>query len=70
MAQGQGWRRDFPYYKVQVFSDRLLAWIDEKRAFSTVQDATRHISNRLFGRRCRIIVVEKKGRRPLDENAA
>ena len=68
MAQSKGWRKDYPYYKVQVFDDRSLAWMDEKRGFATLDDARSYIRQELAGRKCRIMVVDEKGRRPLDES--
>ena len=67
MDQGKGWRKDYPYYKIQVFNPRSLAWIDEKRGFGRLDDARSYIETRLANQQCRIIVVDADGRRPLDE---
>jgi hypothetical protein len=67
MEESKGWRKDYPYYKVQVFDSRSLAWIDEKRGFGSLEDARSFIEERFQDKRCRIMVVDEKGRRPLEE---
>lgn len=60
--------RRTPYYKVQVFTDVLRIWKDERGAFDTKAAAKDYIRDRLASRQARIIIVEEKGRRPLEES--
>jgi hypothetical protein len=61
------WRKVFPYYKVQVFSGRSAAWIDEKGAFDTIVDARAYITKKLATASTRIIVIEEKDRHVLGD---
>lgn len=70
MEQSKGWRKDYPYYKVQVFDPRSLAWMDEKRGFGSLDEARSCIQQRLADRQCRIMVVDEKGRRPLEDRGS
>ena len=67
MEESKGWRKDYPYYKIQVFDSRSIAWIDEKRAFGSIDDVHAYAHERLTGKKWRIIVVEANGRRTLEE---
>lgn len=55
------------YYKVQVFDDVSLTWLDEKKAFDDVAEARQLILRQLGGRKARIMVVDGRRRYPLDE---
>jgi hypothetical protein len=70
MGRSKGWRKDYPYYKIQVFDPRSLAWIDEKPGFGSLDDTHRYAEERLTGKKWRIIIVEANGRRPLEEPSA
>ena len=61
------WRKDFPYYKIQVFNKIFNAWQDEPRAYSTVEDARAVMKTRLSGHTTRIMVVEHNSRHVLEE---
>ena len=50
-----------PYYKVQAWDDRLLAWIDVQMAFPTADDAMASVT---ASGRFRLMVVFPGGRRP------
>ena len=58
----RGSARFAPYYKVQWFDDRTMAWRDVQR-----QHATEDAARRAFvdGRRCRVMAVTEAGRAPL-----
>ena len=69
MAPGQR-RKVFPYYKVQVFSEQALCWVDgRKAAFDSLKEARQFIRQDLVGKKGRIIVVEENERRVLEESA-
>ncbi|MFI5022224.1 MAG: hypothetical protein ACHQRJ_11305 [Alphaproteobacteria bacterium] len=68
----EGWRprrqhRRHIYYKVQVFDETSLTWLDEKNAFDDVATARDVISEHLGGKKVRIMVVDGKRRYPLQE---
>ena len=64
-------RTDFPYYKVQELSDRMLCWVDaRKEAFSDLAEARRFAAEHVQPRKSRIVVVERDGRRVLEESSA
>ena len=60
--------RRTPYYKVQVFTDVLRIWKDERGGFDTEAEAGNYIRDKLADRQARIIIVEEKGRRPLKQD--
>jgi hypothetical protein len=62
------WRRDFPYYKVQVLDTINSVWVDERGAFDSLEEARRYIESRLQGKNARVMVVEANGRHPLLED--
>jgi hypothetical protein len=57
--------RKMPYYKVQVFDDKLKIWRDERGAFDSESEARRYISSKLPEATARLMLVEQQGRRPL-----
>jgi hypothetical protein len=61
------YHRRHVYYKVQIFDDVSLTWLDEKKAFDDVLDARQLILQQLGGRKARIMVVDGRRRYPLDE---
>jgi precorrin-4 methylase len=65
MRKLRRWRKDYPYYKVQVFDDHIASWKDERKIFDTVEEAQQHIARKISPRTSRIVVVEKAGRHPL-----
>lgn len=54
------------YYKVQVFDEVSLTWLDEKNAFDELDSAREYISQNLAGKTIRIMVVDGRRRYPLD----
>ncbi|MEM9409745.1 MAG: hypothetical protein AAGA30_01445 [Planctomycetota bacterium] len=68
MAKKSRPRKDFPYYKVQVFSDRQFCWVDaRKEAFGELEDAKTFIARVIDSNKVRIQVVEEKKRYILEE---
>jgi hypothetical protein len=65
MRKLRRWRKDYPYYKVQVFDENIASWKDERKLFDTVEDAQQHIIKNVTPRTVRIVVVERTGRRLL-----
>jgi hypothetical protein len=70
--ESKGWRprrqhRRHVYYKVQVFDEISLTWLDEKSAFDEVSRARDFVSMNLLGLKTRIMVVDGKRRYPLRE---
>ena len=55
------------YYKVQVFDDISLTWLDEKDAFDELVHAREFLLRHLGGKKARIMVVDGKRRYPLQE---
>lgn len=63
-------RSVFPYFKVQVRSNRLLCWVDaRKEAFDSLDDAKAFIASELVKQQSRIIVVNANCRRILEQSA-
>ncbi len=60
------WRKNFPYYKIQVYNTLFNSWKDEPRAYSSLAEARRLIRTKLSGQRARIVVVEREGRHALE----
>lgn len=67
MRKPRRWRKEFPYYKVQVFKNVFQSWKDERRAFDTVEEAKDYINKKLKCVSTRIIVVQEKERHVLCE---
>jgi hypothetical protein len=72
MPEKKGWRprrqhRRHVYYKVQVFDDTSLTWLDQKNAFDDVDSAKLFVTTALAGKKARIMVVDGRNRHPLQE---
>lgn len=68
MSKAGKWRKVFPYHKVQTMSETNRCWIDaRKAAFDTLQEAKGFIRDHLDSKPSRILVVEEKTRRILEE---
>ena len=50
------------YYKVQYYEDSQLAWKDIQKTHPTEKEAQ---TNFIAGKKCRVIEVTEKGRKPL-----
>lgn len=62
-------RSEFPYFKVQRIDPRVLAWMDaRKEAFNTLEEARRFIAEQVAPQAARIIIVEREGRRVLEDH--
>jgi hypothetical protein len=56
-------RTKFPYYKVHIYDDTKLAWVDARReAFNTLEEAKLYIDEALTNRKARILEVSERGR--------
>jgi hypothetical protein len=66
MRKPRRWRKDFPYYKIQVFDETVKSWKDERKVFKTVEAAQDYITRKIAPRPARIIVVEHGGRHVLN----
>lgn len=62
MRKLRRWRKDYPFYKVQVFDERIASWKDERKIFDSVEDAQQHIAKNISSRTVRIVVIERTGR--------
>ena len=60
------WRKDFPYYKIQVFNQVWQSWTDEPRAYGSIQEARETILERFAQQKARIVEVNREGRRVLE----
>jgi hypothetical protein len=56
------WRKDFPYYKVQVFSPIFNSWTDKQTAHSTREEADQARQKRFPGMGTRIVEVTHEGK--------
>jgi len=65
MHKPRRWRKDFPYYKIQVFNEIVKSWKDERIVFDTINAAQDHIEKKVTPRLARIIVVAREGRHVL-----
>lgn len=63
------WRKDFPYYKVQVFSDVSISWMDEPLAYDSAVEAEEAIRRKFATQQARIVVVEREGRHVLESSS-
>lgn len=62
-------RSKFPYYKVHIFNNTKLVWIDaRKEAFDTLQEAKLYITEKLSDQQTRILEVTERARRVYNEN--
>lgn len=60
-------RTVFPYFKAQVIDSRTLAWMDaRKEAFDSLDQCRSFLATGFSGRRTRIVIVERGGRRVLE----
>lgn len=66
MRKPRRWRKQFPYYKVQVFDHTVNSWKDERKVFDTIEAAQAYIEDRIAPQAARILVIETKGRHVLD----
>jgi len=55
--------REFPYYKLQIFSEVTSAWADVPGAFDSVLAARTYQAEKLGGKQSRIVVVEDRRKR-------
>lgn len=60
------WRKDFPYYKIQVFNQVWQSWTDEPRAYGSVEEARKLVLDRFARQQARIVEVDREGRRVLE----
>jgi hypothetical protein len=61
-------RTKFPYYKVHIYDDVKLAWIDaRKEAFNTLEEAKIYIDEALPNQKARILEVNERGRHVYNE---
>lgn len=59
-------RKDFPYYKIQIYDEMVKVWKDERKAFDTLEAARDHIEKEIAPRTARIVVVERDSRQVLE----
>jgi hypothetical protein len=69
MTKPRRWRKEFPYFKVQLFDPLLASWKDERGIFDTAEAAASHI-NRQPSNLARIIVVESETSRSVHPGSA
>jgi len=56
------WRKDFPYYKVQLFNRTFVSWTDGQDAFSSIEEAREYIKRGKTEANARIVAVERDRR--------
>lgn len=57
--------RRHTYYKVQIFDEVSLTWMDEKLAFDALEAARDRLAE-LTDKKARIMAVEGNARRPIE----
>lgn len=65
MRRTRGSVRFDPYYKIQRWEARSLAWLDIQKAHSTIEEAISAAGDGLRDVDWRIMLVNEEGRRPL-----
>jgi hypothetical protein len=55
-------RKDFPFYKVQIFDIKLGTWKDEHRTFNSTEDAQAYIERNKISGQTRLVRIEEKSR--------
>lgn len=60
-------RRDYPYFKYQVFSDTSVTWLENKKTFDSIEQLKAQIRNKGTVGRIRIIRVDEDGYRDVEE---
>ncbi len=61
--------RRFPYYKIQIYDDKVAAWVDIQKAFYSTEDLILYASDKIGeSQKFRIMIV--KGERERNEFAA
>ncbi len=60
-------RRAYPYFKVQVFDDRSMTWIEKKQGFDTPEEARKYANDLPPSQKVRIVLVDERGYHELDE---
>ena len=66
MPKLRRWRKEFPYYKVQVFDEVVNSWKDERKIFDTPKAARDYIAKETTSQAARILVIEANGRHVLN----
>jgi hypothetical protein len=61
-------RKDFPFYKVQVFDIKLGTWRDEHRTFDTTEDAQAYIKRNKITGDTRLVRIEEKSRQVVNSS--
>jgi hypothetical protein len=65
MRKSQKRRKDFPYYKIQVYNETVKSWKDIQKAFKTVKTAEGYIAEKVAPQTTRVMVVDREGRHVL-----
>jgi hypothetical protein len=55
------WRKP-PYYKIQLLNPVVQSWMDEQKAYDSLEEARRHADEKFEGKQFRIVHVEETGR--------
>jgi hypothetical protein len=55
------------YYKIQIYDDTSLTWLDHKNAFDLLEEAKKFVVEQVEGKKARIMVVDGRKRYPLSE---
>ena len=62
-AKHQEWRKKFPYYKVQYWDSKVLAWHDIQKLFSTESQARKY--GIALDVKYRVMEITRTGRKPV-----
>lgn len=54
-------RRDYPYFKFQVFSETSLTWLENKKTFESVESLKLHLSEEKVIGKVKLIRVDENG---------
>jgi hypothetical protein len=71
-SEKEEWRprrqhRRHVYYKVQIYDDTSLTWLDHKNAFDLLEDAKKFSDEQAQGKKARIMVVDGRRRHLVSE---
>jgi hypothetical protein len=63
------WRKP-PYYKIQLLDPVVQSWMDEQKAFDSLEEVRRHAGEKFEGKQFRIVFVEDTGRSVVEPKPA
>lgn len=58
-----------PYYKIQLLHPVVQSWMDEQKAYDSLEEARDSAARKFAGKQFRIVLVEDTGRRLVEPGA-